>query len=124
MANYTSIINLHRVREKYNLCDLPLHKKYRSHFEIVALILEAVKNGSVSRFSIMTNANLNCSQLKKYLQSLVEIGFIEPDVKKGSAVYKASEKGLDFLGKYYALLGTLLSASIEDKLSGVVYKTR
>jgi len=124
VVNYVSLFKILRPQEKYNLCNLPLNKKYRSHFEIIALILEAVKDDSASRFSIMMHANLNCSQLKKYLQPLIEIGFIEMDLREKRVIYRASEKGLDFLGKYYALIRTLLSVPTEDNLAKIIYKTR
>jgi predicted transcriptional regulator len=124
VVNYVSLLKLHRPHEKYNLCNLPLNKKYRSHFEIIALVIEAVKDDFASRFSIMMHANLNCSQLKKYLQPLIEIGFIETNVRNGRVIYKASEKGLDFLGKYYALLRTLLSVSEEYNSAKIIYKIR
>jgi len=124
MVNYVTMPNVYgSVRKKHNLCGLLLRKKYRSHFEITALVLEAVKNDGAARFSIMKHASINCTQLKTYLRSLIEIGFIEMDIKRGRVLYKASEKGLDFLRQYYVLLEMLLSAHGQNKSTSVFNRT-
>jgi len=107
---------------KDSLCNLPLRKKYRGYFEIIALLLEAVKDDDATRFSIMTHASINFNQLKKYLQTLTEIGFIEMDKKENKCLYRISEKGLDFLRQYHVLLGMLLSASARNKPTSIVYE--
>ena len=100
------------LRRKYNLCQLPLSKKYRSHFEIIGLVLEAVKANSATPFSIMKHASVNCRQLKKYLRSLTEIGFLEVEIRKSRIFYRASKEGLEFLRQYYALIEMLLTARV------------
>jgi len=112
MANYTT--------GRILRC-LPLHKRYRSHFEIIALMLEAVNDKRVSRFSIMKRAHINCTQLKKYLESLTEMGFIETHTKDGKSLYRASEKGLGFLRQYYVLLGMLLG-SAQNEPAKILYE--
>ena len=114
MASYTVEHNSNDLllRKKYNLCELPLSKKYRSHFEIIGLVLEAVKADSATPFSIMKHANVNFMQLKKYLKSLTEIGFLEVEIKRTTISYKASKEGLEFLKQYYALIEMLLTARI------------
>jgi len=84
-------------------------------------MLDAIKDDRATRFSIMKRAGINCTQLKKYLQSLSEIGFIEMYIKDGRVLYGTSEKGLDFLRQYYVLLGMLLSLQTRNGLTGVVY---
>jgi predicted transcriptional regulator len=111
-------------REKYNLCRLPLGKKYRSHFEIIALILEAAKDGGEGRFAIMKRASVNCTQLEKFLNSLVETGFIEIDNMEGRRLVRATEKGLSFLRQYYVLLGMLLTPTAQIKSPSIICKTR
>jgi predicted transcriptional regulator len=98
------------LQNRYRLCGFPLGKKYRSHFEIIALMVEAVKDGGQARFSIMKHASINCGQLNRFLNSLIEMGFIQQDVKDGRPVYRASERGLDFLRQYYVLLSMFLAA--------------
>jgi predicted transcriptional regulator len=101
--------------DRYNLCGLPLHKKYRSHFEIIALVLEAIKTEWSTNFLIMKRAGVNCRQLKKYLTSLTEIGFVETNTHENRGRYRASEQGLEFLRQYYVLLGILLNAKSRNK---------
>ena len=100
MANY---------KRELNLRCLAWRKKNRSHFEIIASTLEAVKDNGTSRYSIMKHVGSNFAELKKYLESLTEMGFIETDIKEDRVLYRVSEKGLDFLRQYYVLLGMLLS---------------
>lgn len=109
-------------RERYNLLSLPLHKKYRSGFEIIALVLEAAKKGGATKFSIMTQAGTNFKQLDKYLQSLSDIGFIETDIKENRVLYRASQKGLNYLAQYYVLLGMLLGASTRNEPTNVIHE--
>ena len=107
-------------RSKYNSCQLPLGKKYRSHFEIIALILEAVKEGRGGRFAIMKHASVNCTQLEKFLSSLIETGLITVDTTNGRAMCKATEKGLNFLREYYVLSGMLLAPHTEPRTSAII----
>ena len=99
--------------KKYNLSSLqPLHKKYRSHFEIIGLVLEAVKADSATPFSIMKHAHVNFMQIKKYLKSLTEMGFLEVEIRKSTIFYKATNEGLAYLRQYYALVEMLLTAKV------------
>jgi predicted transcriptional regulator len=124
MTDYTKLLDLCSSSSymKHDLCTSPLHKKYRGHFEIIALLLEAVKDNGATRFSIMKHASINYSQLKKYLYSLTEIGFIKMDRKEDQCFYRTTERGLDFLRQYYVLLGMLLNAFARNKLASVVYE--
>jgi len=65
----------------------------RDQFEIVADILENIKEGNNSKSSLMKNANLSFAILKKYLDYLIEKGYIE---EMGSS-YIITEKGLSTL---------------------------
>jgi predicted transcriptional regulator len=102
--------------QQSSLYYLPLRKKYRSHFEIIALLLEAVKGDGAPRFSIMRQAGINCVQLKKYLGSLHELGFLEKELRDGRVLYRASDKGLEFLKQYYVLLTMLLNTYADNRL--------
>jgi predicted transcriptional regulator len=110
------------LQSRYRLCGFPLGKKYRSHFEIIALMVEAVKDGGQARFSIMKHANVNSGQLNKFLNSLIEMGFIQEGVKDGKVVYRASERGLDFLRQYYVLLSMLLAAANGTRRTNTMYE--
>src|SRR4030043_1386543 len=92
----------------------PLRKKYRSHFEIIALILDAAKNEFAGRYPLMKHASLNYTQLKKYLERLSEIGLISKHISDGKMVYRASEKGLAILKQYCLLLEMLMEARLTD----------
>jgi predicted transcriptional regulator len=111
-------------REKYNLCRLPFGKKYRSNFEIIALILEAIKDGGEGRFAIMKRVSVNCTQLDKFLSSLVETGFIQIHNMEGRRVVRATEKGLSFLRQYYVLLGMLLTPTPQSNSPNIICKIR
>jgi predicted transcriptional regulator len=99
MANYT---------KEFNLISLSLNNKYRSHIEIIALILEALKCGDTGRYSLMKHTSVNYSQLKKYLKLLSKIGFIETDIREDSVFYRASELGVAYLRQYGILRDMLL----------------
>jgi predicted transcriptional regulator len=101
------------------LYDLVLHKKYRSHFEIMALILDAVQNGSEDKYSLMKCAGLNYSQLKKYLGPLAEIGLIIKLTREGRVLYRTSEKGLAILRQYYILLEMLMDVQTPGIADGI-----
>lgn len=90
------------------LCDSPLHKKNRSHFEIIALILKSLTSRSVSPYLIMRHTNVNHTQLKKYLRFLVEMGMVEIELGGNQILYRSGEKGLAFLRQYYVLQEILL----------------
>ena len=102
MENYT--------REPSLQC-LAWRKKNRSHFEIIASMLEVVKDKCTSKYSLMKHTGTNFVELKKYLESITEMGFIETDTRNGRVLYRASDKGLDFLRHYYSLLGMMVSAT-------------
>lgn len=95
------------VRPGFNVSKHVKLKKYRGHFEIIALILDAARNKCVTKFSIFKYSNINYTQLKKYLRVLIEMRLIEVHVIDGRVLYKTSVEGIDFLERYYALLDTL-----------------
>lgn len=65
----------------------------RDQFEIMTDILENIYEGYNSKSSLMKNANLSFSILKRYLDLMKERGYIE---EKGSS-YIITEKGLSTL---------------------------
>jgi predicted transcriptional regulator len=101
------------VGRKYSLSTLqPLHRKYRSNFEIIGLVLESVRAESATPFSIMKHVGINFIHLKRYLKSLTEIGFLEVEIRTGRIFYRASKEGLEFLRQYCVLLDMLLTAKV------------
>jgi predicted transcriptional regulator len=95
------------LRKTHGLGRLPASKKYRSHFEIMASILDVARNNSGDKYFLMKHSDVNYAQLKKYLGSLTRIGFIEVEMRGRRIQYNATEKGLAFLRQYYVLLGML-----------------
>jgi predicted transcriptional regulator len=109
MANFAGQLSMYLPHPRKNrMYSDAFHKKYRSHFEIIALMLEAAKNRGAAKFSIMKHSSVNCRQLNKYLESLTEMGFVEIELGKNQILYRASEKGLHFLRHYYVLQSMLL----------------
>ena len=90
---------------------LAWRKKNRSHFEIIASMLEALKDECTSKYSLMKHTGTNFVELKKYLESLTEMGLIEANTENGRILYKASDRGIDFLKHYYSLLGMMMSTT-------------
>jgi len=82
----------------------------RSRNDIVADMLEAAKGGRV-KTQIMCNANLSHSQLKDYLNLIIEKGFLENmTVERNRQImtlYKTTDKGLKFL-ESYQIIKTML----------------
>jgi predicted transcriptional regulator len=118
IGNYPFCSPLHDRFVSFNYSNLI--KKYRSHFEITALVLEAVKKNAATRFSILKQAGINCAQLNKYLHFLIEIGFIKVNLKGDQSLYRTSEKGLEFLRQYYILVEMLFDAYVQNKQTDVV----
>jgi predicted transcriptional regulator len=116
MADYVVERNLlvPSMRNKNGLRSLPLSKKYRSYFEIIASIIDALRNGNKDKYCLMKDTGINYAQLKKYLDSLARIGFIQLDIRKSQIQYEATEKGLCFLEQYFILLGMLWNAQSPD----------
>ena len=103
------------LQKRYRLSGFPLGKKYRSHFEIIALIVEAVKDAGQPKFSIMKHASINCGQADKFLASLSQMGFVVQYMLSGRPMYRASERGLAFLRQYYVLLSMFLMSEDEAR---------
>jgi predicted transcriptional regulator len=111
-----------RSQEKYHTCGFQIGKKYRSHFEIIALIVEAVKEGGQAKFSIMKHANINCGQFNKFIDSLVQMGFIEQSTLGGRSIYHASSRGQSFLRQYYVLLSMLMTSPRNVAGTPLIYE--
>jgi predicted transcriptional regulator len=73
--------------------------KRRDKLFIVAEILEIAKEGTL-KTQIMYRANLSFTQLNDYLGFLLKINLLDKIAENDKEVYKASEKGLDFLQRY------------------------
>ena len=97
------------LRNKCDLFGLPMNKKYRSHFEVIASILESTQYAGATTTSIMKLVNTNHKQITRYLEFLVKLGFIKVGLEKNKVLYRSGEKGFDFMRHYYALQEMLLA---------------
>ena len=97
-------------------------KRYRSSFEIIALILEAACEGA-SRFAIANRLNTNYFQLRRYLDYLIRIEFIDVKPNGRQILYKTSKKGLEFLTLYKVLLRMLLGAGKAQMSAEIAYQS-
>ena len=76
--------------------------RYRDRVSIITDILRAVRDSSGKgkrKTQIMQRANLNYDQVNKYLALLLNNGYIEAKQTEmhGALVYRATNKGLDFV---------------------------
>ena len=110
MANYAT---------KSSLTCLMPHKNdsrarsYRSAMELIALILRTVKNNSTTSYALRKHAGTSTAQIKKYLELLIRMGFIETYSTGDKVSYIISGRGLAFLRQYNVLWDMLQNAYYE-----------
>jgi predicted transcriptional regulator len=109
--------------KKSSPCQLTLSKKYRSHFEIIAEILDALKYDTGDKYSLMKRTGINYAQLKKYLTSITKIGFVEIRMRGQQILYCATDRGQEFLRQYYVLLGMLINTYTLGEQHQSIYQT-
>lgn len=76
--------------------------KRRDKLHIVAEILEIAKGGTL-KTQVMYRANLSFTQLNNYLQFMLKISLLEKVEVNDKDVYKATDKGLNFLQRYHEI---------------------
>ena len=74
----------------------------RGSVDIVADILRAAKEGT-KKTQIIFRARLNNEQIKKYLSLMIRKGLIEVDKQGNHVLYRASDKGTEYLREYHKL---------------------
>ena len=75
----------------------------RSRFEIIGEILSLAADGA-KKTSIVYRANLNFNVVNRYLNLLIQEGFINSHAgSAGKFKFKITEKGLEFLNAYKKL---------------------
>ncbi|HYT41070.1 MAG TPA: winged helix-turn-helix domain-containing protein [Methylomirabilota bacterium] len=79
--------------------------KNRSEIEIMASILRSATKDWEYKTTIMNNATVSHSQLIRYLAIAVERGLV--NYSETSGLYRTTEAGLLYLGKYEQLLRLL-----------------
>jgi predicted transcriptional regulator len=115
MADPRRISVCFSLRNKCDLFGLPMNKKYRSHFEVIASILESTQYAGATSTSIMKLVNTNHKQITRYLEFLVKSGFIKVGLEKNKVLYRSGEKGFEFMRHYYALQ-EMLTPDVSIKL--------
>ena len=73
--------------------------KRRDKLFIIAEIIEIARDGSL-KTQVMYRANLSFTQLNDYLRFMLRISLLEKVLENDKDVYRATEKGLDFLQRY------------------------
>ena len=76
--------------------------KNRSEIEIMASILRSATKDWEYKTTIMNNAMVSHSQLIRYLAIAVERGLV--NYSENSGLYRTTEAGQEYLGKYEQLL--------------------
>ena len=71
-------------------------RKRRNRLGIMAEMLEIAKKGAL-KTHIMYRANLSFAQLNEYLSFLLDTGLLEAYNESEKALYKTTEKGLNYL---------------------------
>lgn len=80
--------------------------KRRDKLVIMAEIMDIAKHGAL-KTQIMYRANLSFSQLKDYLRLLTDSNLLARSIRDGKQVYRATEKGIDFLNRHEGIMGLL-----------------
>jgi len=73
--------------------------KRRDRLYIIAEILERAKDSAL-KTQIMYGANLSFTQLNDYINFMLKSELLEKILLNGREVYKATEKGMNFLQRY------------------------
>jgi predicted transcriptional regulator len=89
--------------------------KKRDTLFIVAEILETAKKGT-TKTHIMYDANLSFQLVNEYLKFTLEVDLLEERIENNKQLYKATEKGVNFLERIYDLV-TLLESEEDNKNS-------
>ena len=80
--------------------------KRRDKLVIMAEIMYIARHGAL-KTQIMYKANLSFSQLTEYLRLLIDTDLLVRTVNEGRQVYRATEKGVDFLARHEEIMGLL-----------------
>jgi predicted transcriptional regulator len=91
--------------------------KRRDKLFILAEILEIAKEGTL-KTQIMYRANLSFTQLNDYLRFMLNISLLEKVLVNGKDIYRATDKGMDFLQRYREIT-ELLKAEDGNCKNGV-----
>ena len=85
--------------------------KNRSRFEIVFMILDAVRRGDATRTRIMYKAYLSHMQVKEYISHMEQSALVQYEA--GTQVYRITDKGSKLMHLYEEIVETVSSGQ-ED----------
>jgi predicted transcriptional regulator len=80
--------------------------KRRDKLYIIAEVLEIAKDGTL-KTQIMYRANLSFTQLNDYLKFMMTNDLLYKNTENDKEVYRATEKGLEFLVRYREIIELL-----------------
>jgi predicted transcriptional regulator len=89
-----------------NLHSTEVSPKRRDKLVIMAEIMNVSRNGAL-KTQIMYKANLSFAQLNSYLKFLARTNMLEKNSGQGKEIYKATQKGLDFMEKQHGIMDLL-----------------
>jgi predicted transcriptional regulator len=92
--------------------------KRRDKLYIVSEILEIAKDGTL-KTQIMYGANLSFTQLNDYLKFMLKNNLLKKIVENDKEIYKATEKGLNFLQRYREITELLKDEENNNHNNGV-----
>ncbi|ASJ01391.1 winged helix-turn-helix domain-containing protein [Thermococcus gorgonarius] len=75
----------------------------RSKVEIIADIIRSTNGVGATKTQIVYRANLNFKLATKYLEHLLESGYIQEAERNGRKVFVSTEKGQAFLRKFFEI---------------------
>jgi predicted transcriptional regulator len=101
-----------------NSCITEKTSKRRDKLGIIAEILEIAKDGTL-KTQIMYKANLSFAQLNAYLKFMLKVRLLRKFVDGGKEVYRATEKGLDYLRRRREIMA-LLDIESEMRASSAI----
>jgi predicted transcriptional regulator len=88
--------------------------KRRDKLYIIAEILEIAREGTL-KTQVMYRANLSFTQLNEYLEFMLKITLLERISINDKDLYRATEKGLDFLQRYNEITELLRTEDCNGK---------
>jgi predicted transcriptional regulator len=80
--------------------------KRRDRLYIIAEILEIAREGTL-KTQVMYRANLSFTQLNDYLRFMLRISLLDKVLENGKEIYRATDKGIDFLQRYHEIVELL-----------------
>ncbi len=91
--------------------------KRRDKLVIMTEIVNIAKPGAL-KTQIMYKANLSFSQLNQYLKQLIQTNLLEKTANNGKEIYKATQKGLEFMEKQQEII-SLLNEDAHDHRTSI-----